>query len=255
MSPTTPKTQAEKFAAEYADSAGDEMLATVKKVGKKAGNITKIALGVSMPHQIGFLVGLAPLAWHTPQQILQSMTVISGSILVPVVVDLMITLCVQVLAARATTAAARKLALRLIIVPVLLSATVNVIAPGPAILRGVFGAIVLFIPMAEALRAALKPDFAQLEKAETEILAQVAKPPVEGRKCPEGCTCGKHTRKAKAAPKTRAPRKATAARRPAQASIDTVIGALPAAPVSPAPAGLRTTSGLVIARTMDEAIA
>lgn len=255
MSPTT---QAEKFAAEYAENAGSEMLDTVKKVGKKSGRITLIALGVSMPHQIGFFIGLAPFAWHTPQQILQSVTVLSGSILIPVAVDLFITTCVQVIAARASTAFARKLALCLIVIPVLLSAFVNVIAPGPAVLRGAFGAIVLFIPMTEALRASLKPDFKQLEKAETEILAQVAKPTVESRKCPTGCGCGRHARKAKPAAKVSKPRTRTQAApkaKPAQASIDTVMASLPAAPVSPAPTGLHTTSGLVIARTLDEAIA
>lgn len=228
---TSPKTQAEVFAAEYAEGVAVEMLDTVKKVGKKAGAITGIALGVSMPHQIGYLIGLAPLVWRTPQQALESVTVISGAVLIPVAVDLFITTCVQVIAARATTAFARKLALCLITIPVLLSAFVNVIAPGPAVLRGAFGAIVLFIPMAEALRAAAaKPDFKQMEQTEKAIVAQVAKPAPVGRKCPAGCGCGKHARKSPAkARKTRAKAKALA-----PATVDQVLAALPPAPADPA---------------------
>ncbi len=257
MPPTSPQTQAAEFAAQYAKDAGPEMLATVKNVGKKAGTVTGIALGVSMPHQIGYLIGLSPMAWHTPQQILGSLTGITSAIGVPVAVDFMIMTCVQVIAAKAATSFARKLALALILVPVLVSSTVNVIAPDPTILRALYGAIVLFIPMAEALKAALKkPDFKQLDQAETAIAAEVAKPAVAGRKCPAGCTCGKHTPKAKkpavrkaAAPRTRkAPVKT-------QTSIADVIASLPDAPVSPAANTLRTSSGLLIAHTMDQATA
>lgn len=49
-----------------------------------------------------------------------------------------------------------------------------------------------------------------------------------GRKCPAGCTCGRHNRKAPRTPKP------------------------PAAPVSPAPGG-RMVGGLWVARTLDEA--
>jgi hypothetical protein len=249
----TPVSQAQQFAAEYARNAAAELLATVKDVGHKSGRITKIALGVSMPHQIGFLVGVAPLTWHSPREVLQSVTVVSGSVLIPVVVDLMIMTCVQVVSTRAVVSSARKLALYLMIFPVLLSALVNVIAPGPWLLRAVFGAIVLFVPMAEGLRAAIKPDFRQVERAETEIAAQVAPAPTVGRKCEPGCGCGKHarkpaTRKAPAKPRTRKPAAAK------HATLDQVMAGLPDAPVSPAPSGLYTSGGLVVARTLDEAL-
>jgi hypothetical protein len=250
---TSTPTQAQLFAAEYARNAGAELLSTVKQVGRKAGRITKIALGVSMPHQIGFLVGLAPLTWHTPREILQSVTVVSGSVLVPVAVDYLIMTCVQVITTRAVIASARKLALRLMIFPVLLSALVNVIAPGPWLLRGLFGAIVLFVPMAEGLRAAIKPDFKQVEAAETEIAAQVAPTPTPGRTCEPGCGCGKHTRKPAARKSPTRPRTRKPAA-PKPATLEQIMAGLPDAPVSPAPVGLTTSSGLYVARTLDEAL-
>jgi hypothetical protein len=245
LMPTTTEapTQAQVFAAEYAKDVAAEMLGTVKKVGKKAGLVTKMALGVSMPHQIGFILGLAPLSWGTVREALGSVTIISGAVVVPIAVDFLIMICVQVLTTRAVEAAGKRRALLTMIFPVLMSGTVNVIAPGPWLIRAIFGAIVVFIPLAEGLRASIKPDFKQMDQAEAEIVAQVAPAVVEpatGRKCPTGCACGKHTRKAPVKAKTT--RKAPAVKTTTK--------------TAPTPTGLYTApTGVLIARTLQEATA
>jgi|RhiMethySRZTD1v2_1073278.scaffolds.fasta_scaffold92895_2 hypothetical protein len=179
MAPIT--TQAQLFATEYARDTAREMLDTIKTVGRKAGWVTRIVLAVSMPHQIGFILGLAPLQWDSLEHILAGLTLILGSVLIPVAVDYLILICIQVLAARGMARKVKRAALYLMAFPILVSGTVNVAAPAPLLIRVLFGVAVVLIPMSQWLRANIRPDFRAIEQMETEVAAQVEQP-AAGRK-------------------------------------------------------------------------
>lgn len=167
------QTQAQLFAAEYAKDTAKEMLHTIKAVGVKAGRVTRIVLAVSMPHQIGFILGLAPLRWDGIEHMLASVTLILGAVLIPVAVDYLILICIQVLAARGMARQVKRFALWLMAFPVLVSGTVNVVAPAPLLIRVLFGVAVVLIPMAEGLRSIIRPDFRAISDMETDVTRQV----------------------------------------------------------------------------------
>jgi hypothetical protein len=172
-------TQAQLFAAEYAKNTAQEMLDTIKATGKKAGRVSRIVLAVSMPHQIGFILGLAPLrfGWDL-RMVLESLTLILGAVLIPIAVDYLILICIQIIAARGMAKSVKRLAIGVMAFPILVSGAVNVIAPAPLVMRALFGVMVILIPMAEGLRSFIRPDFSAIEQMETEVAAQVA-PAVE----------------------------------------------------------------------------
>lgn len=171
------QTQAQIFATEYARDTAREMLDTIKAVATKAGRVSRIVLGVSMPHQIGFVLGLAPLHFSADiRACLESITLILGSVLIPVAVDYLILICIQVIAARGMARSVKKGAIWVMAFPILVSGTVNVVAPAPIVMRVLFGVMVVLIPMAEGLRAFIRPDFSAIEKMESEVASQVAKP-------------------------------------------------------------------------------
>src|SRR5258705_13554979 len=82
--------QAQLFAVEYARDTAREMLDAIKENARGSERVTKIALAVSMPHQVGYLLGLAPLQWDTLNHILESLTLIGLAVGVPVAVDYLI---------------------------------------------------------------------------------------------------------------------------------------------------------------------
>jgi len=170
-------TQAQIFAAEYAKNTAQEMLDTIAATGKKAGRVSRIVLAVSMPHQIGFILGLAPLRWDSLMHALESVTLILGSVLIPVAVDYLILICIQIIAARGMAKSVKKGAIGVMAFPILVSGAVNVLAPAPTVMRVLFGVMVVLIPMAEGLRSFIRPDFAAIEAMETEVAAQVAVTP------------------------------------------------------------------------------
>lgn len=171
---STSTTQAQLFATEYAKDTAREMLDTIKGTKAKAERVTRIALAVSMPHQIGFILGLAPLKWGSLREILESATLILGSVLIPVAVDYLILICIQVLSARGAANVSKRLAFWGMLFPIGVSGTVNVLAPAPALIRVLFGVAVVLIPLAEGIRAMTRPDFAKIERMETEIAGQVS---------------------------------------------------------------------------------
>jgi hypothetical protein len=170
---STSTTQAQLFATEYAKDTAREMLDTIKGTKTKAERVTRIALAISMPHQIGFILGLAPLQWGTLREVLESATLILGAVLIPVAVDYLILICIQVLSARGAADVSKKLAFWGMLFPIGVSGTVNVLAPAPALIRVLFGVAVVLIPLAEGIRAMTRPDFGKIERMETEIAGQV----------------------------------------------------------------------------------
>jgi hypothetical protein len=177
-------TQASIFAAEHAKTAAVESLDNIRRNARNAETVTKIALGVSMPHQIAFILGLVPLHFPTTGGAaaimigwLESLTLIAGAFGIPVAVDYLILICIRTMAAVAASRTAKRTAFSVMLFPVSVSGAVNVLAPAPALIRVLFGVAVVLIPMSQAVRVASQnPDFAKIEALELSITQQVSTP-------------------------------------------------------------------------------
>lgn len=173
-----PVSQARLFATEYAAHAAREQLDTIDRNARNAETVTKLALGVSMPHQVGYLLSLAPLTFSGSlanyHQWLASATLLGLAILTPVVMDYLILICVRTIAARASATISKWVAGVAMLFPVGFSGTVNFIAPAPLVIRIAAAAIVVVIPISQAVRAFNRPDFAKVENMENAVTAQLA---------------------------------------------------------------------------------
>lgn len=172
------KTQARIFAEAWSKDAAHGMLATLKRVAKRAGFITRIALGVSMPHQIGYILALAMpyMHWSSTSQVAESITMIALAFGVPICTDLLILNCIETIGATAASKGSRIGAFLLMLIPVGASGYVNFAAPAPTLIKVLAAFIVTMVPMGESLRF-IKPDFAKMEKHELEVVEQVSKLP------------------------------------------------------------------------------
>lgn len=168
--------QAKLFATEYARETAREMLDAIKTNARDAEKVTKISLGVSMPHQIGYILGLAPLAWTSLTQILESSTLVLGAIGIPIAVDYLILICVRTLAARGASTPSKIVAFVAMLFPVGVSGTVNFLAPSPTLIRVLFAIAVVLIPISQGVRAMNRPDFRKVERMETQVADQVSLP-------------------------------------------------------------------------------
>lgn len=172
------KTQARIFAEAWSKDSANGMLSTLKRVAKRAGFITRIALGVSMPHQIGYILALAMphMHWDSPSDIAESVTMVALAFGVPVCTDLLILNCIETIGATAASKWSRIGAFLLMLIPVSASGYVNFAAPGPDLIKVLAAFIVTMVPMGESLRF-IRPDFAKMERYELEVVEQVAKLP------------------------------------------------------------------------------
>lgn len=181
--PTTPVppgvSQAAIFAREHAKGAAQKMLGALDEIGRNAAKITWIALGVSMPHQISFLLGLilptlhvdGSLGWtYAAKDIIHLLGMFLLVAGVPVAADLLIVSCIKVIGQAAASRGSKIGAMYIMAMPVLASVTVNVLAPAPhPILRVLAGFIVAVIPASEILRFLVRPDFAKIEQMEIAV--------------------------------------------------------------------------------------
>lgn len=175
MNSTT--SQAQIFATEYAKNAAGNMLDVIRTIGKRAGRITKIALGVSMPHQIGYILALAAPHMHfnSVSTVLESVTMVLLAVGVPIATDLLILNCVELIGAAAASKSSKIRAFMLMFIPVIASGTVNFLAPAPALIKVLAAFIVTMVPMGESLKF-IRPDFAKIERMETQIAGQITMP-------------------------------------------------------------------------------
>lgn len=176
-----PTSQARVFAAKYTANAGINMAKTLEKIAERAERITKVALGVSIPHQIGYILVLAIPTMHwSLTGSLEALTMILLALGVPYVTDMLILSCVETIGAQAASDASKRKAWRLMLIPVLASGTVNFLAPSPMLLKILSAFLVTMVPMAQSLRF-IRPDFGKMERAELEVAAEVSQPapPVE----------------------------------------------------------------------------
>lgn len=180
--PSTPApsrvTEAATFAKQHARGAAKGMLAALDQISVNSVKITKIALSVSMPHQMAFLLGLIwpHMHWSGAVEIIHSigmLMLVGGA---PVIADLLIVNCIKVVSQPAAARSSKKAALWIMLLPVIASSGVNGLAFAPHwVVRALAIFVVLAIPMSEILRFLVRPDFAQIEKMELAFEAQLTR--------------------------------------------------------------------------------
>jgi hypothetical protein len=170
--------QAAIFAREHAKGAARGMLAALDQISANSVKITKIALGVSMPHQIGFLLSLVipHVSFANPVDIVHTIGMLMLVLGAPVIADLLIVNCIKTVSQPAASDSSKKAALWIMSLPVIASAGVNALAYAPHwVLRVLAVFIVVAIPMAEILRILVRPDFGKIEQMELAVEAQLTR--------------------------------------------------------------------------------
>jgi len=167
--------QAALFATEFAKNAAQNMLDTIASISRNSGRITMVALGVSMPHQIGYILALSTpyFKWNSPSAIAESITLILLAFGVPIATDLFILNCIKTVGATAAAQSSKIYALSAMLAPVGVSGYVNFMAPGPVLIKYLAAWCVTLIPLTEAGRAFLRADFVKIEKMETDVIEQL----------------------------------------------------------------------------------
>jgi hypothetical protein len=130
-----------------------------------------------MPHQIAFLFAAVAswLHWGSPAEVGESIGLIALAVLVPVATDFYILNQITTIAARAAAKGSKIFAFVTLLFPVGVSGTVNFLAPGPTITKWLALWAVTLIPLAEAGRAFLRPDFAKIEQMELSVEGQLVR--------------------------------------------------------------------------------
>ena len=149
----------QQFAAEYAKKAVPGMLRTIR-VNKLANQGILIgAVTASYLHQAHFLdsLGAGVFSW-----------------ILPGVFDLGIVSMLTITQATGMAADAKRAALKVLVVVVLISGTVNFLAPGAIILRIIFAIVVALVAGVEWVAGKIRPDFAAIEIRETELTTHTA---------------------------------------------------------------------------------
>lgn len=210
---TTSTTQAQQFAAAYAADMARQMLATIKWVRRAATAIMLTAMVVSYSHQAGFLTGIG--------------TPVLGAWLIPGAFDALTFLCVKVLGTPGMAQAAKSMALRVLVFPVVASGAVNFMAPGAMVTKVVFVLAVLMIPAAELVASRIKPDFRAMDAMERDMTPSTGVSDEERALRSERAKRAAETRKRNAVKRVRKPR---VSRTP----VEEIEALEDVAPVSPA---------------------
>jgi hypothetical protein len=221
---TSTSTQAEQFAERYAAGMAKDVLHLIAIVRWLAYGVMIAAMVVSYGHQTTYLhsIGVSIL----------------GARIIPIALDLLTAICVKVAGTRGVIKAAKVIALRTLVFPVLISGAINFVAPGTRVAKLVMVVPVAMIPLAEIVASKIRPDFTAMAVAEREVAPAVETvDPELAAKRSDAARKAADTRRANAdkaaeiAAAKQAARKARAAER---AALETAYD-LPAAPVSPAP--------------------
>lgn len=169
-------TDEQAFAQLFVDDAAEEAITEIK-VGKRGAILlTRMALAMSLPHQIGYFLSISkPHFEADPLQWVHPLSIISGALLGPFIVDLAIMYFVRYLVMKVAATSSKVWALVKLIFPVSASAYINFAVPAPhPILNYLFGGAVLFIPLVLGYQVLFKVNFGQLLQLRKETLAQVA---------------------------------------------------------------------------------
>ena len=154
----TQTTLTQQFATEYAKGAVPGMLRAIRTI-KRANNLILVgALAASYLHQAHFLVSLGAgmFAW-----------------IVPAVFDLAMVSMLTITQTAGMAADARRAAMKILAVVVIISAAVNFAAPGPLGLRIIFALVVGLVAGVEWVASKIRPDFAAIEAREVEVVGEV----------------------------------------------------------------------------------
>ncbi len=259
------KTAAQQLAEARAADVVPNILGAIAGIRKQSKRIAWCALAAITPHAIVFL---STQGGHHGNLFLTIFSVITAA-LVCITIDLGMVTMLSVVQTPGVRKAARRTALGVLFFLMLVSGTIQFLAPGFLLMRILLGMTVLILVLVEVVASLIDVDPELLGQIEAEAIAVA--PPAEpvkpaGRTCPTGCTCGKHTPKAKA--KAPAAKKTTARQTPAtkrnrtrttvpadaQVSAETVAEieaikapkapVMSATPVSPAPGLELDSSGL-----------
>lgn len=169
--------QTRLFAIENAKRAAREALDNITANAKAAGKITVMALALTMPHQMAFLLGVAKLHLEVSRQGLESLTVIAAAILFPLMTDYLILICIRGLVARAGATSSKVWSGAALILLCGISGTINFIPDNDIVIRLIMVGAVAYIAISQILRVVgNKVDFAKVEKIENEGTAQPAAP-------------------------------------------------------------------------------
>lgn len=202
-------TPEQAFAAWYnlgAAEETDEDMATTRRL---ADRITKIALYSSLFHQMSFFLAAAaslfspeatyftanPMMWAKP------LSVLTGSIAIPIVIDLTSLFLVRKMTMKVASMKFRIACFVALWIPAGASGLINYYAPSPHVIFNYgFSGIVITIPLVHGIRAIFKPYFDQLMKRKQDILAQVAtpvEPAAPVKRAQRGVTKAERTARAK----------------------------------------------------------
>lgn len=165
-----PKSQARIFQEKFAAQAGDNMLRTIQRTIKRASVLTGVALGVSMPHQMLFLISKC-LEYQA--NVWETIAMIMIAVSIPVVSDILIISCIEQISTRAMETKSRVRALVNLLVPLGVSGYVNFAGTAPLIIKGLSALLVYYIIASEVLKFA-KADFRKVDQIESENLAAIA---------------------------------------------------------------------------------
>ncbi|MFI5491359.1 DUF2637 domain-containing protein [Actinoplanes sp. NPDC051859] len=145
-----------QFAAEYAKNAVPNMLKAIDTI-KRWNRFTLLAaLATSYLHQAHYL-------WAQDAGYF--------AYLVPLIFDAAMVSMLIVVRTAGIAVDAKRWALTVFIGAALLSATVNIFAPGSLGLRLIFGLVVVLVIGVEIVAGRIRPDFAAIEKQASELLA------------------------------------------------------------------------------------
>ncbi len=162
-----------KFARVYNKGTAKEMLETIRLNARDAERNSKLALYVSIPHQALFLLSIVPLKFGNLIQVLESLCLLGVSVVLPYLGDRAILMSVRNLATRVISTWDKVKAFGALLPVTAVSVYLNVMAPGPDLLKYACGVLVAYVPLYQILRT-VRPSFKKAGADETKIREEVA---------------------------------------------------------------------------------
>lgn len=161
---TAPRTLADRFAAKYARGVVPNALSAIGTVRRNTKVIAALALAVSTPHQGLYLYGLG----H-PHGGLSVVSAVFFAALIPLTIDLGILTMLTVTQTLGIAQRAKRRAMTVLAVLVVMSATVNFIADGPWQVRSLTALTTVILAAVEWVSSSIAPDFAALDTTERAV--------------------------------------------------------------------------------------
>jgi hypothetical protein len=243
----TELTEAQLYRGRKAKGAADRMETSVDRIEGRSGRITKVALIVSTPHQMSFLLAavIPFLHWHTPQAVIESVGMLMIALSAPILADWTILNCVETIAAPAVGRKSKIRAFVFLTFCAAVSGSVNFLAPAPLLVKGLAAFVVSAILMAEGLRDIIV-DFGKVEEIEQAIAVgspvKPAKREIDKNELRARKDAGYENMDAKGKARFTRERNARIAnrapRQPKLTPVQQIERLTVEAPVSPAPAGV-----------------